>query len=296
MFGKRRKPAEVPPPVALGEGDMPSFEPRHDYDWRRLQNPPAQTYADSPDPGILQLLPMTPTFALDIGCNTGMRALAIKEAFPDCKVWGVEPNAAAASIARGRIDRVLEEPIDHVRWADMGVARGAIDTVLLFDVLEHIYDPWATLLMLRNLVSERAQIIVSIPNVRNVMLIEDLVKGSWRYRPQGLLDITHIRFFTRDDLLRMFYQTGYRLLGKTSTLDDPSRQIVENHRSGVFPQTVNLDGVSIVAQSLDDLVDLCAVQNISILQPATYESLTPEERKWVDSPHPKTRAYAGGNS
>jgi hypothetical protein len=75
---------------------------------------------------------------------------------------------------------------------------------LSFDVLEHTYDPWKTMLTLRNLISERAQLVVSLPNVRNVPLIQDLISGYWRYRRTGLLDITHIRFFTYSDMCRMF--------------------------------------------------------------------------------------------
>lgn len=60
------------------------------------------------------------------------------------------------------------------------------------------------------MVSESAQLIVSIPNLRNVLLMQDLISGTWRYRRAGLLEITHIRFFTSQDMHRMFYQTGFR--------------------------------------------------------------------------------------
>ena len=102
---------------------------------------------------------------LDIGCSNGDFAVKVKERFPQSKVWGVEPNKNAASIAAARIDRVLAQTIEQTDWRKEGVERGDIDTVLLFDVLEHINDPWSTLLSLRNLVSGTAQLIVSIPNV-----------------------------------------------------------------------------------------------------------------------------------
>ena len=115
-------------------------------------------------------------------------------------------------MASRRIERVLCQSIEEVDWEQEGVQRGDIDTVVLCDVLEHIYDPWKTLLTLRNLVSPTAQFLLSIPNVRNAPLIQDLISGHWRYRKAGLLDITHIRFFTRQDMYRMFYQTGFRVV------------------------------------------------------------------------------------
>jgi len=280
------------PPAKARKLDL--FEPRHAYEWGILRNPPPQIYGDAPDPRILELLPMKPSFALDIGCNTGSRGYAIKQHFPDCQVWGVEPNPNTAEIARGRLDRVISELIDDIDWAAFGVAPGAIDTVLLFDVLEHIYDPWSTLLRLRNLVSANAQLVLSVPNVRNVFLIEDLLRGIWRYRPAGLLDITHIRFFTQDELMRLIYQTGFRLLGQAISLDEACKAIMKRHQDGPFPQQVEIDSATITVHSHADLESLCAVQNIRVITPARYEELSADEKAWVDAPHPATRAYAGG--
>jgi SAM-dependent methyltransferase len=241
---------------------------------------------------VLDLLVQEPKFILDVGCSNGDFAANVKQRYPQARVWGVEPNEPAARIAGPRIDRVLCQMFEDIDWTGEGVRRGDIDTVLLFDVLEHIYDPWNTLLTLRNLVSEKAQLVVSIPNVRNVLLIQDLISGYWRYRRSGLLDITHIRFFTQKDMYRMFYQTGFRVVTTASTYCERSAEILGKHRDGRFPQTIELESASITVHSIEDLTSLCTVQHMFTVQPAEYVQLSPGERQWIDAPHPPTMAFA----
>jgi 2-polyprenyl-3-methyl-5-hydroxy-6-metoxy-1,4-benzoquinol methylase len=276
------------------DGAAPLFKLKGRFDWQILSEVDGQICAGGPSPAILNLLVHEPKFILDVGCSSGDFAEGIKQKFPHAQVWGVEPNKAGAAIAAARIDRVLCSTIEAIDWKKEGVRRGDIDTVLLFDVLEHIYDPWQTLLTLRNLVSDKAQLLVSIPNVRNAFLIQDLISGYWRYRPLGLLDITHIRFFTEKDMYRMFYQTGFRVVGTGSTRCPLSAEMFEKHRGGEFPQTIELQSASIKVHSLEDLASLCTLQHTFALQPAEYDHLPPSERQWIDAPHPATTAYPAG--
>jgi O-antigen biosynthesis protein len=275
-------------------GAAPVFRPRHDFDWQILGRVDGQICVGGASPAILDLLVQEPKFILDVGCSSGDFAAGAKQRFPLARVWGVEPNKAAAAIAASRIDRVLSSAIEGVDWEKEGVQRGDIDTVFLFDVLEHIYDPWQTLLTLRNLISDKAQLLVSIPNVRNVFLMQDLISGYWRYRPSGLLDITHIRFFTKDDMFRMFYQTGFRVVGMGRTQCPPSAEMFEKYRGGKFPQTLELRSASITVHSFEDLASLCTLQHTFALQPADYDQLSPAERQWIDAPHPATMAFPAG--
>jgi 2-polyprenyl-3-methyl-5-hydroxy-6-metoxy-1,4-benzoquinol methylase len=274
-------------------GAMPFYRPKERCDWQILSDPAGQVYSGGPSAAVLDLLAREPKFVLDVGCSCGDFAAIAKKRFPDAKIWGVEPNQRVAETAASQIDRVLCHLIDEIDWNKEGVQRGDIDAVFLFDVLEHIYDPWKTLLTLRNLVSETAQLLVSIPNVRNVLLIQDLISGYWRYRRLGLLDITHIRFFTVKDMYRLFYQTGFRVVACGGTQCANSAEIFAKHRGGTYPQTVELDSVSITVHSPEDLTSLCTLQHQFLLQPADYDKLRPEERQWIDVPHPPTKAYPG---
>jgi hypothetical protein len=141
-------------------------------------------------------------------------------------------------------------------------------------------------------VSENAQLLVSIPNVRNALLIQDLVSGYWRYRRAGLLDITHIRFFTLNDMHRMFYQTGFRVVRTGATQCAGSAQIVKDNQHGIFPKQIELGSASITVQSPEDLDNLCALQHLFTLQPANYEQLSSRERALIHAPHPPTLAYS----
>jgi 2-polyprenyl-3-methyl-5-hydroxy-6-metoxy-1,4-benzoquinol methylase len=272
--------------------EPPIYRPVAAFDWRALSETRPHLYMGGPSSTVLDLLSRPPRFALDIGCSDGSFGMKIKAQFPEAKVWGVEPNPVGAREASARLDRVLVRTFDQIDWQGEGVRRGEIDTVFLFDVLEHIYDPWKTLLDLRNLVSPQAQVVTSIPNVRNLFLIQDLVSGFWRYTPAGLLDITHIRFFTQDEMIRMFYQTGFRLTASTFTLCPRSREVFAKYCDGSFPQRIELESASITVHSKEDLVGLCALQHICVLAPVEHEALRPDERRWIDDPHPQTMAFA----
>jgi 2-polyprenyl-3-methyl-5-hydroxy-6-metoxy-1,4-benzoquinol methylase len=286
------KDYSIPEPGSRTVMYQPTYEPRLPFDWLVLSEPSGQLYAGGPSDSVLDLLTHEPRFALDVGCSVGDFAALIKARFPQSRVWGIEPNKHAASIASGRVERVLCQSIEEVDWNREGVQRGDIDTVVLFDVLEHIYDPWKTLLTLRNLVSPTAQLLLSIPNVRNAPLIQDLISGHWRYRKAGLLDITHVRFFTRQDMYRMFYQTGFRVVATSSTRCSLSAKIFEKHINGRFPQQIELDSVTVTVHTPQDLSDLCTLQHVFALRPVEYKDLSADERAWIDSPHPPTVAYA----
>ena len=281
-----QKKALPPQPAIL------PFEPRGAFEWRRVHDHD-EAYIDFVHPMVAEYLRFPPRMALDVGCNTGFLGATLKEAYPGCEVWGVEPDTGAAAIARTRLDRVINTPFDDIHWGQQGIAVGSFDTVFLLDVLEHMYDPWKAMLTLRGMLKPNAQVLVTIPNVRNVLVMQDLINGNFRYRPTGLLDITHIRFFAHDDLMRVFYQTGFRVRQIGVTLCEPARAIYNRYAAGPFPQKIECGPISIEAKSHDDLTNLCAVQNLYRLEPAEYDTLSDEEKLWIDGPHPKTLTFAG---
>jgi 2-polyprenyl-3-methyl-5-hydroxy-6-metoxy-1,4-benzoquinol methylase len=91
---------------------------------------------------------------------------------------------------------------------------------MLADVLEHLYDPWANLVKLGRHLAPGGKVYASIPNARNYWLISELVQGRWTYQSAGLLDVTHIRFFTLRECQRMFAETGYQV-EKIVSVRDP---------------------------------------------------------------------------
>lgn len=168
-------------------------------------------YYEHARPELLNLMRHEPRFVLDVGCGGGATGALLKQHYPNAHVTGVEMNPEAADIARRRIDRLLEENVERLDFEAVGFAAKSIDVVFFPDVLEHLYDPWHLVRRLKPFLSDDCQVLASIPNVRNFWLMSELARGNWDYVEEGLLDVTHIRFFTRKGVVQFFEQTGYRI-------------------------------------------------------------------------------------
>ncbi|MEA2365798.1 MAG: hypothetical protein QOI32_1310 [Thermoleophilaceae bacterium] len=131
---------------------------------------------------------------LDVGCATGY--LAARLSARGCRVVGVEPDAVAAAQAKRHCERVIVGGIDSPE-ARGELAGETFDCVVFGDVLEHVVDPWETLLYARELVSPGGTAVVSLPNVAAWPVRVGLLAGRFEYVDFGLLDRTHLRFFTR---------------------------------------------------------------------------------------------------
>jgi 2-polyprenyl-3-methyl-5-hydroxy-6-metoxy-1,4-benzoquinol methylase len=171
----------------------------------------AEGYYDHVRPHICDLVaryaPTPLAKVLDLGCASGRLGEALKALGIASEVDGVELSATAADEARGRLDRVWVADLADFDWAEAADDYGVI---IAADVLEHLADPWETLRELRKHLAPEGTIIASIPNVRYWKVIWDLlVRGEFRYVDEGILDRTHLRFFTRASIRRLFADSGY---------------------------------------------------------------------------------------
>jgi 2-polyprenyl-3-methyl-5-hydroxy-6-metoxy-1,4-benzoquinol methylase len=181
-------------------------------------------YFDTLRDEIEPLVPERPALAMDIGCGKGVTSQWLKQIRPNITTVGVEIDKSVAAVAASVVDTVLVadlekglEPLDSYR--------GRVDLLLLLDVLEHLHDPWARLKEFKTFLAPAGVVIASIPNVRNFkVLLPLLVKGEWRYQDSGILDRTHLRFFTRRTVLELFAGAGYEIqqIARTGPLQ-PSR-------------------------------------------------------------------------
>lgn len=229
-----------------------------EHTWQLLSNPraPGQDgYFEHARTNLIDLFSSPPRRFVDVGCGTGLTAAEMKRRSPTTVVDGFEYNALAAADAATRLDHVHVGDIGLMDLASL-YAPASIDGLLLADVLEHLYDPWDLLIRLRPLLADDAQIVASIPNVRNLALLQELASGSFSYEPAGLLDVTHIRFFTRSEILKMFDQTGYDVTWVGNVRDDRIPEIVP----GEFP--VNLEMANLVLKAVDAAAfnDLLTIQ------------------------------------
>jgi SAM-dependent methyltransferase len=170
----------------------------------------ATTYFDRVRTQILPLLPAGRVDrVLEVGCGSG-DTLAYLQANDRCR-WtgGVELFPEAAEIARGRLDDVYEGNIEQIA---LPIAPASLDVVLCLDVLEHLVDPWSTTSRLARLLKPGGVLIASIPNVRHFRVVLPLLfRGRWDYAQFGLMDRTHLRFFTEHTARHLLRQAGLRV-------------------------------------------------------------------------------------
>jgi SAM-dependent methyltransferase len=158
---------------------------------------------------LLDMIEVAPASVLDVGCGGGATDAELKRRFPGAFVIGVEAVTAAADRAQGRVDRLIRANVETLDFHAAHIEPGTLDLIIVADVLEHLYDPWHMLEKLRSLLAPGGRVLASIPNVRNLWLLEKIARGRFDYRDEGLLDITHIRFFTLAEMRALFADTGF---------------------------------------------------------------------------------------
>jgi GT2 family glycosyltransferase/2-polyprenyl-3-methyl-5-hydroxy-6-metoxy-1,4-benzoquinol methylase len=149
----------------------------------------------------------TDQVVLDLGASTGALGAYLRDQ-KSCTVDGVEFDPAAAGVARLQYRNLLELDLQSARLADH-FPKGAYDTIVCADVLEHLSAPEKLLAQLQPLLSASGRLLISIPNVGYAGIIAGLLKGEFRYTETGLLDSTHLRFFTRSSLLELLARHGF---------------------------------------------------------------------------------------
>lgn len=156
-----------------------------------------------------ELLPLIPRGAgtlLDVGCAAGATGAAAKAERGVAEVVGIEIEADVAEMARERIDRVYVGTAEEVLPT---IADDKFDAVLCADVLEHMIDPWAFLTLLRPSLAPGGIVVASIPNVGHARVVAKILRNQFLYESEGILDRTHLRFFTQETIENMFVSTGY---------------------------------------------------------------------------------------
>lgn len=153
---------------------------------------------------------------LELGCAAGAMS-AVMKGFYQCRVTGVEYDAAAAESARPHCEEVIVASLESPGWSAPLQGR-RFDTVVAADVLEHLRDPGACLDELKDLLTDDARLVVSVPNIAHSGVLAQLLQGQFEYTEIGLLDRTHVHFFTRESLGRLLHARGFTVT-ETATVD-----------------------------------------------------------------------------
>jgi len=189
--------------------------------------PKLASYYENARPDIVAELPRPLGAVLDVGCGVGNVGASTRDAGAT-RVVGIEVVASQAERARSLLDRVVAAPVEQA----LGELRDErFDTILCLDVLEHLVDPEQVLRRLREVAAPGARLQVSVPNARHLSLGWDLfVRGTFGYTEHGHRDSTHLRWFTRRDIVAAVEGAGWRVervshptLGRTKALDRLTR-------------------------------------------------------------------------
>ena len=159
---------------------------------------------------------------LECGCDTGYVSRVLTEDF-GCRVIGIEANPVAAEVARTVCEQVFVADLEEFDF-ETELTGGPFDVVLFGDVLEHLKNPWVVLDRVRAVLKPDGRVIASIPNIAERNVILNLMLGRFEYRKLGLLDETHLRFFTGASVRRMFESAGFII----TRLERIENETVEN--------------------------------------------------------------------
>ena len=155
-------------------------------------------------PELVALLPAKLGAVLDVGCGAGGVGRAIRDRAS--RLVGIEMDDQAAQIARQAYDEVLVGDV-KAKLADL---EPPFDTILAYDVLEHLPDPESVLRGLLAVAAPGALLHVSVPNARHFTLVRDLVvRGTFGYTAWGHRDSTHVHWLTRRDLVALLEAAGW---------------------------------------------------------------------------------------
>lgn len=159
-------------------------------------------------PEMLPFFPASGKTMLDIGCGEGAFGKTVMDGH-SAEVWGIDFDQQSIDIARGTLSKVFCG--DIFQLLD-DIPDNYFDAIYFNDVLEHLVDPYALLELVRQKLTANGVVVASIPNLRYFrVLAQILLKKDFRYEKKGVMDETHMRFFTQKSIDRMFVEAGYKV-------------------------------------------------------------------------------------
>lgn len=171
--------------------------------------PPQQdVYSSNPRLECIPYVPKGVRSVLDVGCGRGGFGRSLRDTLgDDVRLVGVEPVESQAAIARvSGFDEVL---VGY--FPDALPSGDRFDLICFNDVLEHLVDPWTALRSAGSHLNPGGKILSAIPNVQYAPVVRDLLRGNWNYVESGVLDVTHLRFFTRTSMYTLFQTCDYEI-------------------------------------------------------------------------------------
>jgi len=168
-------------------------------------------YYNRVNPDLLRAIPEQAAVVVEVGCGGGALGAEFRKAHPAVRYIGIEYQAEAAAVAARRLSHVVVGDVEKLGAQELGVAPASVDCLVYGDVLEHLVDPWATLKRHVEWLRPGGTIVACIPNIQHWSMLVRLLTGRWIYEPEGLMDRTHLRFFSVETILDLLRGAGLRV-------------------------------------------------------------------------------------
>jgi len=149
---------------------------------------------------------------LEIGCGCGATLGKLKYMYPNAELHGIELVESVASYGK-YLANIIAGNIENIK---LPYEKERFDYIICGDVLEHLHEPERVLSELREYLKQGGKLIASIPNIMNISVIVELLKGNFTYKDAGILDRTHIHFFTKKEIEKMLVECGYKIISLDS--------------------------------------------------------------------------------
>ena len=146
---------------------------------------------------------------LDVGCGQGQLGAEIRKR--GYNVWGIESAPLAVEKAKSRLTRVINGDLTEVTQIAAALGDQKFDAIIFSDVLEHVVDPLLILTQYKSFLTTRGQVFISLPNVANWENRLRLLFGNFDYKDTGVMDRTHLRFFTFKTAGLLVHEAGFHV-------------------------------------------------------------------------------------
>ena len=159
---------------------------------------------------VLNMIPKQSKKLIEIGCGSGALAREFKKINPTCHYTGLDIVQSYTQVAKKNCDEVIFADIEKINDF-FYIANKDCDCWIFADSLEHLIDPWEILKKIRQVIPANGSIVACIPNAQNWRVVANLLLGNFRYQEMGLLDKTHLRWFTRQTIIELFESANFKI-------------------------------------------------------------------------------------
>jgi len=213
---------------------------------------------------IEAIVPDSAERILDVGCGEGVlgKSLLNKGAK---EVTGIELSREVCNRAKDNLTRAICGDIEKL---NLDFDNKYFDCMIFADILEHVKDPLAVLKKYREFLSDSGCVVASIPNVGYYGIIDMLTQGHWTYGDYGILDRTHLRFFTRTEIETLFSSAGFEITGISSNIN-PAYENLDDPYSG----NISFGRVELRGLTPEEIYDLFVIQYIIRAKKVGHEKM-----------------------